>query len=86
MEDSCINVFNSRLMGCCVEPGEYVAREGEPGDGVYFIWDGQVCIYFHVIDLRETKKQTGWFHWIACGFVEKIFDMSNDPALIYRQI
>lgn len=45
-------------MDSCVEPGEYVVREGEPGDGVYFILDGEVCLNIHVVDLRETKTDS----------------------------
>ena len=29
---------------CLAEPGDYVAREGEPVDGLYIILDGQVKI------------------------------------------
>jgi len=30
---------------CLAEPGDYVAREGKPVDGLYIILDGQVKIY-----------------------------------------
>lgn len=34
------------MMVSHVEPGEYVVREGEPGDGLYFILEGEVWIFF----------------------------------------
>lgn len=34
------------IIGLCAEPGEYVVREGEPGEGLYFIWEGEVCSLF----------------------------------------
>ena len=55
MEDTCIDVFNSLLMICCVEVAEYVAREGEPGDGVYFIWEGEVYLFFMVVGKQKGK-------------------------------
>ena len=38
------------MMVSHVEPGQYVVREGEPGDGLYFILEGEVWMdTFHFI-------------------------------------
>jgi len=55
-------------MDSCVEPGEYVVREGEHGDGVYFILDGEVCLYICVIRCQRSKI-SGFIGlpWISVG-------------------
>lgn len=44
----CLTSVVNLLNILCVDCGEYVLREGETGDGIYFIWEGEVT-YFHLM-------------------------------------
>ena len=43
---------------CLAEPGDYVAREGEPVDGLYIILDGQVKIYSNYCFVGSMSTHT----------------------------
>ncbi|MBI4248870.1 MAG: cyclic nucleotide-binding domain-containing protein [Elusimicrobia bacterium] len=40
----------------CYEPGEYVCRQGEPGDAFYIIYEGSVSVFVKPGFFSRTRK------------------------------
>ncbi|PHT74508.1 hypothetical protein T459_21785 [Capsicum annuum] len=54
--------------------GDYVIREGETGDGIYFIWDGEaeVCGFNQVDDENRLEFQLKQFDYFGHGLATTI--------------
>ncbi|MDD1612309.1 MAG: glutaminase A [Methylococcaceae bacterium] len=57
-----METFKAMLKPCSYEKGEYVCREGDPGDLVYFILSGQVSV-----SLPLTHRRSGRISTISAG-------------------
>ncbi|KAH6767407.1 acyl-CoA thioesterase II [Perilla frutescens var. hirtella] len=59
--------------------GDYIVREGETPDGIYFIWEGEaeVCGSFHSDDENHTEFQLKQFDFFGHGMTPS---PSNQPA------
>ena len=72
LPDSSIRKISEHVIAKHYERGEYVAREGELGDGTYFIWDGEVEVVGFDTDFDRQDFQLKKYDYFGCGLSDTV--------------